>query len=43
VSEDGSAISHAVVTVNVRPALWDELTREHAEVRTRVDEEPELA
>jgi hypothetical protein len=29
--------------MNVRPALWDELAREHAEVRTRVVEEPALA
>jgi hypothetical protein len=43
VSEDGSTISRAVVVVKARPALWDELTREHAEVRTRVVEEPALA
>jgi hypothetical protein len=35
VSEDGSAISQAVVIVNIRPALCDELAREHAEARTR--------
>jgi hypothetical protein len=35
VSEDGSAISQAVVIVNARPALWDELAREHTEARTR--------
>jgi hypothetical protein len=35
VSEDGSAISQAVVVVNARPALWDELAREHGEARTR--------
>jgi hypothetical protein len=35
VSEDGSAIRKAVVVVNVRPALWDELAGEHAEARTR--------
>jgi hypothetical protein len=28
--------------MNARPALWDELAREHAEVRTRVIEEPAL-
>jgi hypothetical protein len=31
-SEDGSAVSRAVVVVNVLPALRDELVREHAEV-----------
>jgi hypothetical protein len=35
VSEDGSAISQAVVVVIARPELWDELAREHAEARTR--------
>jgi hypothetical protein len=35
VSEDGSTISQAVVVVNARPVLWDELAREHAEARTR--------
>jgi hypothetical protein len=35
VREDGSVISQAVVVVNARPALWDELAREHAETRTR--------
>jgi hypothetical protein len=35
VSEDGSAVSQAVVVVNARLALWDELAREHAEARTR--------
>jgi hypothetical protein len=35
VSEDGNVISKAVVVVNARPALWDELAREHAEARTR--------
>jgi hypothetical protein len=35
VSEDDSAISQAVVVVNARPALWDELAREHVEARTR--------
>jgi hypothetical protein len=34
VSGDGSAVSRAVVIVNARPELWDELTGEHAEVRT---------
>jgi hypothetical protein len=34
VSEHDSAINHAVV-VNVQPALWDELAREHADARTR--------
>jgi hypothetical protein len=43
VSEDGSAISRAVVVVNAPPALRDELVREHAEVRTRVVLEPALA
>jgi hypothetical protein len=42
VSENGSAISRAVVVVNARPALRDELVREDAEVRTRVVEEPGL-
>jgi hypothetical protein len=32
-----------VVVVNARPALRDELAREHAEVRTRVVEQPALA
>jgi hypothetical protein len=32
-----------VVIVNARPALWDELAREHAEVRTRVVEEQAFA
>jgi hypothetical protein len=40
VNEDGGAISCAVVVMNERPALWDELAREHAEARTRVVEEP---
>jgi hypothetical protein len=42
VSEDGGAISPAVVVMNARPSLWDELAREHAEARTRVVEEPAL-
>jgi hypothetical protein len=42
VSEDGDAINHAVVIVNARPALRDELAREHAEARTHVVEEPAL-
>jgi hypothetical protein len=42
VREDGSAVSLAVVVVNTRPALRDELVRYHAEVRTRVVEEPAL-
>jgi hypothetical protein len=42
VREDDIAVSRAVVVVNARPALWDELVREHAEVRTRVVEEPAL-
>jgi hypothetical protein len=36
VTEDGSTINHAVVVVNARSALWDELAREHAEVLTRL-------
>jgi hypothetical protein len=43
VSEDSNTISHAVVVENARPMLWDELTKEHAEVRTCVVEEPALA
>jgi hypothetical protein len=43
VSEDGSAVSRAVVVVNARPVLRDELAREHAEVRTRVVYEPAFA
>jgi hypothetical protein len=42
VSEDCGAISSAVALLNVWPALWDELAREHAEARTRVVEEPAL-
>jgi hypothetical protein len=43
VSGDGSADSRAEFVVNARPELWDELAREHAEMRTRVVEEPALA
>jgi hypothetical protein len=43
VSEDDGAINRSVVVVNARPALWDEVAREHAEVRTRIVEEPALA
>jgi hypothetical protein len=42
VSEDGGAISRAVVVMNARPALWDELAKKHAEAQTRVVEEPAL-
>jgi hypothetical protein len=42
VSDNGGAISRAVVVMNARPALWDELAREHAEARTRVVEEPAI-
>jgi hypothetical protein len=43
VGGNGSTISRAEVVMNARPALWDELTREHAEARTRVVEEPAVA
>jgi hypothetical protein len=39
----GSAISRAEAVMNARPALWDELTREHAEVGAHVVEERALA
>jgi hypothetical protein len=35
VIEDGGTINRAVVVMNARPALWDEVAREHAEALTR--------
>jgi hypothetical protein len=43
VRNDGSVISRAEAVMNARPAMCDELKREHAEVRTCVIEEPALA
>jgi hypothetical protein len=43
VSADGSAVSRAKVVVDTLPALWNELAGEHAEVRTRVNQESLLS